>query len=455
MPAISRILAEFAAKLKYEDLSDDDISHVKRFMIDTMGCALAGSRVEDTEIAAEVYRELDGKEECTVIGRDFKTSSYYASFLNSLSARAMDYNDIYWKADPSHPSDLIPVAMAVAESRHLPAKEFIAAVIIAYEIEMRLCEFAVPGIRERGWHHATLTQLASPFVAGKLIGLDVDGLVRACGISGCHNLTLGGAVAGKLTMMKNTVDPLAAQSGVAAALLAERGYTGPEEVFEGKEGVFHCLGEGWDVGKLIGGLEKGKFKIGGCSMKAFPTEALTHSPISATLELVKEHRFTTEDVAAVTVRTIHRAADILADPSKYKPESKETADHSLPYCVAAAIADGQVTPLQFKDEKIHDPRIRGLLNKIKAVEDERFEAAFPAKQCTEVTVVLNDGRSFSKKLDYPQGDPRNPMNGEQLETKFHSLASAVFETEKRNRLLDACYNLERFDDFADFMKSTF
>lgn len=455
MPAISRMLAEFAAKLKYEDLSDEDISHVKRFMIDTMGCALAGSRVEDTEIAAEVYRELDGKEECTVIGRDFKTSSYYASFLNSLSARAMDYNDIYWKADPSHPSDLIPVAMAVAESRHLPAKEFITAVIIAYEIEMRLCEFAVPGIRERGWHHATLTQLASPFVAGKLIGLDVDGLVRACGISGCHNLTLGGAVAGKLTMMKNTVDPLAAQSGVVAALLAERGYSGPEEVLEGKEGIFHCLGEGWDVGKLIGGLEKGTFKIGGCSMKAFPTEALTHSPISATLELVKEHRFTTEDVAAVTVRTIHRAADILADPSKYKPESKETADHSLPYCIAAAIADGQVTPLQFKDEKIHDPRIRGLLNKIKAVEDERFEAAFPAKQCTEVTVVLNDSRSFSKKLDYPQGDPRNPMNREQLETKFHSLASAVFETEKRNRLLDACYNLDRFDDFADFMKSTF
>ncbi|MCP4631502.1 MAG: MmgE/PrpD family protein [candidate division Zixibacteria bacterium] len=453
MPAISSTLAEFVHKLSYNDLNEDNIFQVKRFLIDTFGCALAGSRVEDTEIAIKVYRDFGGKEECSIIGHDFKTSSYYASFLNSLAARAMDYNDIYWKADPSHPSDIIPAAMAIAEARHLSAKEFIVAVIIAYEIEMRLCEFAEPGIRERGWHHATLTQFASPFAAGKLIGLDVDGLVRACGISGCHNLTLGGAVAGKLTMMKNTVDPLAAQSGVMAALMAEGGYTGTEEVFEGKEGLFHCLGDGWDVSKLTGGLGD-RFKIGDCSMKAFPTEALTHSPISATLEVVKENNIQAEDVKEVTIRTIRRAADILADPSKYKPESKETADHSLPYCIAAAIADHQVTPKQFKDEKLRDPRIRGLLNKIKAVADEGFENAFPAKQCTEVTIELNDGNKYSKKLDFPQGDPRNPMDKDQLETKYNSLASTVFGDVKRKHLLDACYNLETFDDFADFMKLT-
>lgn len=453
MPSISRTLAEFVYKLKYEDISEDDITHVKRFLIDTMGCALAGSRVEDTEIAVKVYQEFGGKEECTIIGHDFKTSSYYASFLNSLAARAMDYNDIYWKADPSHPSDIIPAAMAMAEARHLSAKDFITAVIIAYEIEMRLCEFADPGIRERGWHHATLTQFASPFVAGKLIGLDADGLVRACGISGCHNLTLGGAVAGKLTMMKNTVDPLAAQSGVMAALMAEGGYTGTEEVFEGKEGLFHCLGDSWLIGKLTEGLGE-NFKIGTCSMKAFPTEALTHSPISATLELVKEYEIQAEEVKTVNVRTIHRAADILADPSKYKPESKETADHSLPYCIAAAIADWQVTPRQFKDDKLHDPRIRGLLNKIKAEADESFEDAFPEKQCTEVTIENINGEKFSKRLDFPQGDPRNPMDKEQLETKYNSLASVVFNEEKRERLLDACYNLEKFSDFADFMKLT-
>ena len=453
MTSISSRLADFVYNLKYDNLGEDDIFQVKRFLIDSLGCALAGSRVEDTKIAVEVYRELGGSGDCTVIGHNFRTSPYYASFLNSLSTRSMDYNDIYWKADPSHPSDLISVAMAVAEKRHLSARDFILAVVIAYEIEMRLCEFAVPGIRERGWHHATLTQYASPFVAGKLMNLDVRQLANACGISGCHNLTLGGAVAGKLTMMKNTVDPLAAQSGVMAALLAEKGYTGTEEIFEGKEGLFHCLGDGWDTDKLFDGLGE-KFKIGECSMKAFPTEALTHTPISATLELVQGHNIEVDDVKKVIIKTIRRAADILADPSKYKPDTKETADHSLPYCIAVGIVDGMVTPRQFKSDKLFDSRIRNILNKIEVVADEEFERLFPKKQCAEVTIELKDGAKYSKRLDFPQGDPRNPMTKAQLETKFNSLASTVFDEPKRKRLLDACYNLERFDDFSEFMKLT-
>ena len=116
--------------------------------------------------------------------------------------------------------------------------------MLAYEIEMRLCEFAVPGIRERGWHHATLTAYASPLVAGRMLDLDPDKMQHALGISACHHFTLGAAVAGKLTMMKNTVDPMATRSGVEAALLARLGYTGPENVLDGKEGMFHCLGQG-------------------------------------------------------------------------------------------------------------------------------------------------------------------------------------------------------------------
>ncbi len=116
--------------------------------------------------------------------------------------------------------------------------------MLAYEIEMRLCEFAVPGIRERGWHHATLTAYAAPLVAGRMLDLDPDKMQHALGISACHHFTLGAAVAGKLTMMKNTVDPMATRAGVEAALLARLGYTGPENVLDGKEGMFHCLGRG-------------------------------------------------------------------------------------------------------------------------------------------------------------------------------------------------------------------
>ena len=156
-------------------------------------------------------------------------------------------------------------------------KDIIVAIVLAYEFEMRLCEFAVPGVRERKWHHATLTQFVSPIVAGKLLGLSVDQMFNAIGINGCHNHTIGCPTAGKLTMMKNTVDPMAVQSGVFAALMAQKGYSGTTAVFEGKEGLMDVFGPDWDVDQMVGGLGQ-DFKILECGMKAFPTEALTHTP---------------------------------------------------------------------------------------------------------------------------------------------------------------------------------
>ena len=159
-------------------------------------------------------------------------------------------------------------------------------------------------------------------------------------------------------MMKNTVDPLATQSGVLAALLAEKGYTGPEHVIDGKEGLVHCFGPEWKLNILTDGLGD-SWRITQCGMKAFPTEALTHTPISAVLALVKDNDLKPDEIAKVHIRTTARGADILSDPSKYDPHTKETADHSLPYVIAAAIAERQVTPLQFTPGEDHgsgDPR---------------------------------------------------------------------------------------------------
>ena len=160
--------------------------------------------------------------------------------------------------------------------------------MLGHEFEMRLCEAAFPGIRERGWHHATLTAFVSPIVAGRMLHLTAEQIQHAIGISASARATLGAVTAGKLTMMKNTVDPLATQSGMLAALLAEKGYTGPEHVIDGKEGLVHCFGPEWKLNVLTDGLGD-SWRITQCGMKAFPTEALTHTPISAVLALVKDH----------------------------------------------------------------------------------------------------------------------------------------------------------------------
>ncbi len=252
--SLSRQIAEFAVGLKYSDLPKEVVHEVKRYLYDSIGCAYGGYRTKDVNILRDIYKDMGGKPEATVIGFGDKIPAVNATLVNSLMIRALDFNDIYWKEDPSHPSDIIPAALAVGEVMNSSMEEVIVAIVLAYEFEQRLCEFATPGVRERKWHHATLTQFVSPIVAGKLMGLSVDKMVNAIGINGCHNHTIGCPTAGKLTMMKNTVDPMAVQSGVFAAMMAAKGYSGTEAVFEGKEGFMDCFGPGWANEKLVGGL---------------------------------------------------------------------------------------------------------------------------------------------------------------------------------------------------------
>jgi len=449
MTSFSRQMARFALGARYEDLPAEVVHEVKRFLYDSIGCAYGSVATRDVTAMRALHVELGGKPEATVIGFGDRLPGVSATLVNSLMIRALDFNDIYWKEDPSHPSDLIPAALAAGEMAGSSMREVIVAIALAYEFEQRLCLFATPGVRERGWHHATLTQFASPLVAGRLLGLDEDQLVHAVGIAGCHSHTIGCPTAGRLTMMKNTVDPLAVQAGVFAAMLAKRGYTGTEAVFEGKEGFQHCFGPGWDEDALLGawpGTPGGRpWKILECGMKAFPTEALTHTHLSATLKAMKKGGLAWPDVEKVVVTTIARACDILFDPHKYRPESRETADHSLPYCIAAAIVDGRITTASFADEKIHDPAVREVIDRIEGEASKEFEAMFPAKQPSRVRITAKDGRVVEEVLEYPKGDPREPMTEEDLDAKFGGLAAARLDPERRAAVKAAVFGCEALD----------
>ena len=351
---ITAKMSRWAAGVTYQQLSKEAVYQAKRFLLDSIGCALGGYQQHDVKIALEVLDEIAGRGPATVIGTGKRIDAVSASLANALMIRCMDYNDIYWKQDPSHPSDIFPAALACCERAKSDGRELIVGLVLGHEFEMRFCEAAFPGIRERGWHHATLTAFVSPFVAGRALHLGWEQIQHAVGISASRHATLGAVTAGKLTMMKNTVDPMATQSGVLAALMAEKGYTGPEHVVDGKEGLTHCFGPSWKLNLLTDGLGE-SWRITQCGMKAFPTEALTHTPISAVLDIVKSNDLKPEQVEKVQIRSLARAADILSDPSKYDPQSKETADHSLPYVIAAALAERQVTPAQFEMKKIMDP----------------------------------------------------------------------------------------------------
>ncbi|MGD2216218.1 MAG: MmgE/PrpD family protein [Gemmatimonadales bacterium] len=447
---ITATMSRWAAKLEYDQIGQRATHEAKRYLLDSLGCAFGGYRQEDARHALDVLGEIAGAGAATILGSGKKADVVSASLANALMVRVMDYNDIYWQQDPSHPSDIIPAALACCERQGTGGEELIVGIVLGHEFEMRLCEAAFPGIRERGWHHATLTAFVAPIVAGRALRLPWEKIQHAIGISASHHCTLGAVTAGKLTMMKNTVDPMATQAGVMGALLAEKGYSGPEHVIDGKEGLVHCMGPEWKLERLTAGLGE-SWRIERCGMKAFPTEALTHAPISAVLKLIQQNDLQPDDIETVQIRSLARAADILADPSKYDPRTKETADHSLPYVVAAAIVDRQVTPAQFEPEKIMDPRIRSQLEKVEVTADPDIEAAFPELQRVIVTITTTGGDELTEQLDYPKGDPRNPLTDQEIEEKFDALAAPVLSDAARRKLKDAVWKLEQLDSVSALM----
>ncbi len=466
---ISHDLADWACSLKYSDLSKQAVQSAKLFWFDSLGCGLGGSQQEDAHILLAHHRQMIGSVKgagpCTCFVTGFKTNPVDAAFLNDHMIRAMDYNDIYWKADPCHPSDIIAGPLALVEMLGLSGKDLILATVIAYEVEMRLCEAGLPGIREYGWHHATLTAFAAPIAAGRVLGLSPDQMVQAIGISASRTFTPGAVTAGKLTNMKNTVDPWATRMGVESALLAQRGYSGPEHMFDGKEGLYavfshvHYKGEAakFDTAKITGNLPTSSgdhYKVIDCGMKSFPIEALSHAPLTAMMKCVKENNIAPASVAEIKVEVIARAADILGDPHKYRPDSKETADHSLPYCMAVGLVDGMVTPLQFKEERVLDKSLLPVMDKVKVVANDEFEALFPKFQPSRVTITTNDGKQFSKRVDVPKGDPRDPMTEDEIAVKFNALGGGVIGSAQCKKLHAAIMTMETLKNVDGLMALT-
>src|SRR5438874_4567315 len=139
----------------------------------------------------------------------------------------------------------------------------------------------------------------------------------------------------------------------------------------------------------------------------------------------KENDIKADEVKEIKVEVIARAADILGDPHNYRPDSKETADHSLPYCMAVGLVDGMVTPLQFREERVKDQSLIPVMDIVKVVTNDEFESLFPKFQPSRVTITTKDGKSFSQRVDVPKGDPRDPMSEDEIAVKFNALGKDI------------------------------
>jgi len=392
---------------------------------------------------AEAARDIQGS---TLFRTRKKTAPDLAAFVNGIMVRYFDYNDTYLSKEPAHPSDNIGPCFSVAESERATGKELLLSIVLAYEIQCRLCDAA--DIRHRGWDHVCYGLSSTALAAGKLMDLDSEHMTQAVNLAVNSHITMRQVRAGELSMWKGCSFANAARNGVFSALLAREGMTGPSPIFEGEMGFFKQVSGPFEMNIDDFGGRNGSFKIAETYLKFFPAEIHSQTSIWAALEARKEIE-KPEDIVSVEIASHEAGYTILGkDPEKWNPLTKETADHSLPYIVGMALVEGKIDNSTYTEKKFRDPKILDFLKKITVVEDKTLSSRYPEAVANRVTVKLSSGKIVSKQVDYHKGHPKNPMSDQDVEEKFLRLTRKILDKNHARRILDAAWNLEKAKDLS-------
>jgi 2-methylcitrate dehydratase len=457
-------LADYATGLHFQDLPAAVVHECKRRFIDSLATAVGAMDADAYAVARRCALRVKGEPGAGLLGGG--TSSVdWATFVNGLLIRYLDYNDTYLSLEPAHPSDNLAAVLGVGDMVRAPGPELITAAVLAYEVQCRLCDAA--SLRRHGWDHVTYGAISSCLAASRLLKLDAARTAHAVGIAGVCNVALRQTRAGELSMWKGCAFANAARNGVFAALLAAEGMTGPAPIFEGELGFMKLLTGPFELGPLGGeplpplpagerGRGKGNkqpFMILGTYIKFWPAEYHSQSAIDAALQLRQEVGDPAQ-VKTIDIDTFNAAVDIIGkDPEKWRPRTRETADHSLPYCTAAALMDGDVTLATFAPERFTDPALLDLTARVQVHRDSELNSRYPAGIPNRLRITLADGRRLEKLVEFPRGHANNPMTDAEVERKFRTLVEPRYGPDRANQILKTCWDLEKLPTTGELIRS--
>lgn len=449
MDRTTETLARYTTELTYEVLTPSAIHQVKRKLIDSLGCAMGGFSSEPSAIARRLAAARSSTSAARVFGDNTRTTPEMAAFANAVMVRYLDANDTYISPinGTGHPSDMIPGILAVAEAYGGSCRDIILAIAAAYEAFGALADAVA--LRERGWDQGLYVVLGTVVGAGKILSLSFDRMADAIAIAVTANVPTRQSRAGELSMWKGAATPTSTAAGVFAALLAREGMTGPTAAFEGRHGVWEQVTGPFQLGAM-GGQDGRDFMIERANLKFFPAEFHSQAPLWMALKLREHIRL--EDIEQLNVRTYQMAySEIGSEPAKWDPQTRETADHSLPYLLATALRDGAITSASFDLDRVLDPSLRPLLRRISVAESDELTRQFPAALPSEIEVVTKSGERIVERSDYPKGHARNPMTDADVEAKFRSFAEPVLGAERCRQALAVLWHLDEENDVGDML----
>jgi 2-methylcitrate dehydratase len=442
-------LSRYATSLRYEDIGSAAIHVTKQRIVDALGCAL-GSLDARPARSTMALAESIPVPLSTLIGSSLKTTPDMAALVNGTLVRYLDFNDGYIGKEVGHPSDNIAACLAVAEAEGASVQDFILSVVLAYEIQCRFQDAA--NLYRRGWDHVNYVLIASVIAVGRLMKLSQSQLTHAIGIAVNGHIALRQVRSGELSAWKGCSAPNAVRNAIVSAQLARHGMTGPSPIFEGEMGFFKQITGAFEIEPENFGGRGTPFMVQRTLTKMFPTNGELQTAVWAALDLRGRVR-AWDDVASIAIDTTEVGYKFLGkDPEKWRPESRETADHSLPYTVARALFDGEITIESYSEQRYRDPQILDFMRKITVAEDPALTALFPALIPNRITVVMKSGERHSKQVDDARGGLATPMSDEDFERKFNGLASEHYSEPRRRRLLEFLWSLESQPELAQLFR---
>ncbi len=443
---IQESIAEFSARVENKDLSMEVIREAKYRVLDSLAVSIASLNFKPTRILRSGFIGAFPVElGSTIWFTDFRTVPEYAAYVNGSMVRALDFNDTYLSKEPLHPSDMIASLYAANEYSTLDGMDLLRGIVVGYEVGIRLCDSG--SIRVRGWDHVNYTMIGAVAGLGNMLGLSIDEIGEALAIAVVPHVAMRQTRAGKIKMWKASAASDACRHALYATYLASIGFEGPHQPFVGEMGFIKQLGVDFDSKPIeeLKNIESPKHILKSY-MKFHPVEYHAQSAVDAVYKLLDSHGFTYDDIESVEVGTVQATYDIIVKhPEKWDPDTRETADHSLPYIVAYTLTYGDIWIESFNEDRLVDPKVRDLMKRMKIYVDEELDKRYPEEVPNKVVVKLKDGRKVEETVYRPRGYPGSGDDVEKLLLdKVRRLMRPYYPEERIDEIISVVLNLEHY-----------
>ena len=454
MDDITKTLVHYALNLKFDDLSDKVIEEIKKRLIDSIGVAIAAYHGEPVKYAREFAINYSSNYSGTIWGTFYKSSLEYASFVNTLMIRYLDFNDTYLSKEPLHPSDMIGGILTTGEFVNASGKDILTAIALAYEVSTRFCDSG--SLRIHGWDHVNYITIGTTLAVGKLLNLDEVKLCNALSVAITSHASMRQTRVGELSHWKAAATANCVKNAIFSVLITKHGITGPEKPFRGEKAfVKQLLQDDFDE-KPIKELENlpKPSKVIETIIKHFPVEIHSQTAVEASQEIRKQIEIkSSQDIKKITIKTFKVAYEIIAkDSEKWDPKTRETADHSLPWITATALLNGEVWLNHYTLERIRDPEVLKLLKKIEVIIDPEIDKMYPQAIPNEIIVEHISGKTISCRINYPKGHPKNPMSIDDVIEKFNRLTKQYLLNSQRKEVINKILKLEELNNIKELIK---